>query len=148
MGTQWEHWGGKGGEERNSPSNLTCRWLSISALSNRHSPTYDGIRDYLYFLLWGRFIASNLKVETSFSRFFFNDLINNYKAKHSTYITTINIFYKKVFSALIRGRPGGLGPWPPNGNVQRSRRRGGRGGLGPPLFARMKFAHVYFTVLR
>ena len=25
---------------------------------------------------------------------------------------------------------------------------GGRGGLGPPLFAKMKFAHVYFTVLR
>ena len=37
MGTQWEHWGDKGGEERNWPPYLTCRWLSISVLSNRHS---------------------------------------------------------------------------------------------------------------
>ena len=25
MGTQWEHWGDKGGEERNWPPYLTCR---------------------------------------------------------------------------------------------------------------------------
>jgi len=35
-------------EERNWPPYLTCRWLSISVLSNRHSPTYKSIRDYLY----------------------------------------------------------------------------------------------------
>ena len=49
MSTQWEHWGDKGGEERNWPPYLTCRWLRISVLSNRHSPTYRSIRDYLYF---------------------------------------------------------------------------------------------------
>ena len=48
MGTQWEHWGDKGGEERNWPPYLTCRWLRISVLSNRHSTTYENIRDYLY----------------------------------------------------------------------------------------------------
>ena len=50
MGTWWRHWGDKGGEERNLPPYLTCRWLSISLLSNRHSPTYESILDYLYFL--------------------------------------------------------------------------------------------------
>ena len=50
IGTEWEHWGDKGGEERNWPASLTCRWLRISVLSNRHSPTYESIRDYLYFL--------------------------------------------------------------------------------------------------
>ena len=50
MGTQWEHWGDKGGEERNWPSYLTCQWLGISVLSNRHSHTYESIRDYLYLL--------------------------------------------------------------------------------------------------
>ena len=49
MGTWWQHWGDKGGEERNWPPYLTCRWLKISVLSNRHSPTYESIRwDYLY----------------------------------------------------------------------------------------------------
>ena len=48
MGTQWQHWGDKGGEERNWPSYLTCRWLSISVLSNWHSLTYESIRDYLF----------------------------------------------------------------------------------------------------
>ena len=38
----------KGGEERNWPPYLTCRWLSISVLSNRHSPTYDSFRAYLF----------------------------------------------------------------------------------------------------
>ena len=38
----------KGGEERNWPPYLTCRWLRISVLSHRHSPTYESIRDYLY----------------------------------------------------------------------------------------------------
>jgi len=47
MGTQWEHWGYKVGEERNWPPYLTYRWISISVLSNRHSPTYESIRDYL-----------------------------------------------------------------------------------------------------
>ena len=36
--------GDKGGEERNWPPYLTCRWLRISVLSNRHSPTYEIIR--------------------------------------------------------------------------------------------------------
>ena len=27
-----------------------CRWLRINVLSNRHSPTYESIRDYLYFM--------------------------------------------------------------------------------------------------
>ena len=49
MGTKWENWGDKGSEERNWPPYFTCRWLSISVLSNRHSPTYESIRDYLYF---------------------------------------------------------------------------------------------------
>ena len=48
MGTWWQHWGDKGGEERNWPPYLTCRWLRISVLSNRHSPTYESIWDYLY----------------------------------------------------------------------------------------------------
>ena len=51
MGTWWQHWGDKGGEERNWPPYLTCRWLRISVLSNRYSPTYESIRDYLYFTL-------------------------------------------------------------------------------------------------
>ena len=51
MGTWWQHCGDKGGEERNWPSYLTCQWLSISVLSNWHSPTYASIRDDLY-LLW------------------------------------------------------------------------------------------------
>ena len=41
MGTWWQHWGDKGGEERNWPPYLTCRWLRISYLANRHSPTYE-----------------------------------------------------------------------------------------------------------
>ena len=49
MGTQWEHWGDKGSEERNWPPYLTFRWLRISVPSNRHSPTDESIRDYLYF---------------------------------------------------------------------------------------------------
>ena len=48
MGTQWNHWGDKGSKERNWPSYLTCRWLRTSVLSNRHSPTYKSIQDYLY----------------------------------------------------------------------------------------------------
>ena len=48
VGTRWEHWGDKGGEEGNWPPYLTCRWLRISVLSIRHSPTYESIRDYLY----------------------------------------------------------------------------------------------------
>ena len=34
-----------------------CRWLRTSVLSNRHSPTYKSIRDYLYLTLkfWKRF---------------------------------------------------------------------------------------------
>ena len=51
MGTWWQHCGDKGGEERNWPPYLTCRWLRISVLSNRHSPTYESIRDYLYLML-------------------------------------------------------------------------------------------------
>ena len=47
MGTQWEHWGDKCGKERNWPPYLTCQWLRISVLSNRHSPTYESIWDYL-----------------------------------------------------------------------------------------------------
>ena len=42
--------GDKGGEERNWPPYLKCRWLRISVLSNRHSPTYGSIRDCLYLL--------------------------------------------------------------------------------------------------
>ena len=49
MGTQWEHWGDKGSEERNWPPYLTFRWLRISVPSNRYSPTDESIRDYLYF---------------------------------------------------------------------------------------------------
>ena len=49
MGTQWQYWGEKGGEERNWPSYLTCQWLRISVLSNRHSALYESIQDYLYF---------------------------------------------------------------------------------------------------
>ena len=48
-GTWWQHWGDKGSEERNWPPYLTCRWLRISVLSNRHSPKYESIRHYLYF---------------------------------------------------------------------------------------------------
>ena len=40
--------GDKGGEEKNWPPYLTCRWLRISVLCNRQSPTYESIRDYLY----------------------------------------------------------------------------------------------------
>ena len=29
MGTWWQHWGDKGGDERKCPPYLTCRWLSI-----------------------------------------------------------------------------------------------------------------------
>ena len=46
MGTQWEQWGDKDGEERNWPPYLTRWWLSVSVLSNRHSPTYESIREY------------------------------------------------------------------------------------------------------
>ena len=49
MGTQWEQWGDKDGEERNWPPYLICWWLSISVLSSRHSPAYKSIWDYLYF---------------------------------------------------------------------------------------------------
>ena len=48
MGTWWQHWGDKGGEERNWPPYLTYRWLRISVLSNRHSPTYESIREHFY----------------------------------------------------------------------------------------------------
>ena len=48
-GTWWEHWGDKGREERDWPPYLTSRWLRISVLSNRHSPTYESIQDYLHF---------------------------------------------------------------------------------------------------
>ena len=48
IGTWWQHWEDKGGEERNWPLYLIWQWLSISVLSNRHSPTYESIRDYLY----------------------------------------------------------------------------------------------------
>ena len=48
MSTWWKHWGDKGGEGRNWPPYLTCRWLRICVLSNRHSPTYESIRDYLF----------------------------------------------------------------------------------------------------
>ena len=48
MGTWWQHWGDKSGEERNWPPYLKCRWHRISVLSNRHSPTYESKRDYLY----------------------------------------------------------------------------------------------------
>ena len=48
MGTQWEHWAEKGGEERNWPPYLTFRWLSISVLSDRHSPTCENFWDYLH----------------------------------------------------------------------------------------------------
>ena len=51
IGTWWQHWGNRGGEERNWPPYLTCRWLRISFLSNRHSPTYESVRDYLYNLI-------------------------------------------------------------------------------------------------
>ena len=30
------------------PTSHACRWLRISVLSNRHSPTYESIRDYLF----------------------------------------------------------------------------------------------------
>ena len=50
MGTQWEHWGDKGGDEGNWPPYLKCRWLSISVLSNRQSPTYKSIWEYLFLL--------------------------------------------------------------------------------------------------
>ena len=40
-----------GDEERNWTSYLTRRWLSISVLSNRHSPTYENIRDSTFTLL-------------------------------------------------------------------------------------------------
>ena len=51
MGTQCEHWGDKGGEERNWPPYIICRWLRIRILSNRHSPTHKSVRDCLYFLV-------------------------------------------------------------------------------------------------
>ena len=40
--------GDKEGEEKNWPPYLTCRWLRISVLSNRHS-TYASIQNYLVF---------------------------------------------------------------------------------------------------
>jgi len=40
--------GDKGGEGRNWPPYLTCRWLRISVLSNRHFPMYEGIWHYLF----------------------------------------------------------------------------------------------------
>ena len=46
MGTQWEQWGDKDGEERNWQPYLTRWWLSVSVLFNRHSPTYESIREY------------------------------------------------------------------------------------------------------
>ena len=62
MGTQWEHWEDKGGEERNWPPYLTCRWLRISVLSNRHSPTYESIRDlYAYVCTPCLYSIKNLK---------------------------------------------------------------------------------------
>ena len=51
MGTRWQHWEEKGGDERNWPPYLTCLRLRISVLFNKHSPTYESIRDYLYFYL-------------------------------------------------------------------------------------------------
>ena len=48
MGTWWQHWGNKGGEEKNWPPYLVCRLLRISFLSNRHSRKYESIQDYLY----------------------------------------------------------------------------------------------------
>ena len=48
----WQHWGDKGGEERNWPPYLTCRWLRMSVHSNRHSPTYEIIRNYRYLYLF------------------------------------------------------------------------------------------------
>jgi len=59
MGAYCEHWGDKGGEEGNWPPYLTCRWLRISFLSNRHSPTYESIWDYLNF--YERLSTSNFK---------------------------------------------------------------------------------------
>ena len=47
MGAQWRHWGDKGGEDKNWLPFLKCQWLRIIVLSNRHSPTYESIRDYL-----------------------------------------------------------------------------------------------------
>ena len=47
MGTWWQHCGDKGGEKRNWPPYFICRWLRISVLSSRHSPTYESIRYYL-----------------------------------------------------------------------------------------------------
>ena len=38
MGAWWEHWGDKGGEERNWPPYLECRWFRISVLSKRYFP--------------------------------------------------------------------------------------------------------------
>ena len=50
-----------------------CRWLRISVLSNRHSPTYESIRDYLnLYLQLLQLFATNPTL------FFFEKVLLNY----------------------------------------------------------------------
>ena len=51
MGTWWQHWGAKGGEERKWPHHMPLAQKSV--LSNRHFPKYEIIRNYLYFFIYG-----------------------------------------------------------------------------------------------
>ena len=78
MGTWWQHWRDKGSEERNWPPYQTSRWLRISFLSNRHSPTYESIWRDLSLLYWMMNLAStillwytNAKHEMRCSKWFF-----------------------------------------------------------------------------
>jgi len=79
MDTRWQHWGDKGSEDRNWPPYLKRWWLRISILLNRHSRTYESIRDYLYFFyarlnpsfsLFGVLIQGAQEKKISASRFF------------------------------------------------------------------------------
>ena len=95
MGTQWEHRGDKGSEERHWPPYLTCRWLSISVLSYRHSPTFESIRDYFYFTLLSFTAARDITFyPQKFFRPFLSDisgflywLLHNYLWKRSILFT-------------------------------------------------------------
>ena len=90
MGTQWEHWGDKGGEERNWPPYLTCRWLSISVLSDRHSPyvrKYTGLPCFVDVL-----VIESIVIELVYLK---SILFHRSHTRKST--TTLNQIYGRLF---------------------------------------------------
>lgn len=70
VGTRRQYWGDKGGDVRNWLPYLTCRWIRISVLFNKHSPAYESIRDYLYFrdsfTNWANQMSTNSLSKTQF----------------------------------------------------------------------------------